>query len=233
MHRPVRRLVMVRLGIASLISVVMVVCCGQQGTPSQPKDVEVPTEVDTNATACQVTPTLPSPSDVSVTKTALPLADPLPTPSDNNHAIGTSLESVPTSSLGRVQDETLVDKVSTVIATLEVEGFNEWLVLQGASDIPYEGSDRKDPADLKDVIHAPTVRQDEQDGIVVILYTWTEDTGVLACWEVTIEDEMITFLHAEIVDTLVGHVSQIRTEGSFLPRPGKILIHEGWQIPLP
>jgi hypothetical protein len=97
----------------------------------------------------------------------------------------------------------------------------EWQVLETATDIPSGENDWKNPSDYADIVEPPRL---EHSGIqIVALYAWNAYHGILAKWEVTVEKDTITYVHAEVIDVLVGSPITVRTEG-FMPSAGQILL---------
>lgn len=132
-----------------------------------------------------------------------------------------------------IPGEGVVQRAIAFVQGYEVLGFNQWQVISSASEIPYEQGDRKDPANYQDVIVPPTSEPTDNGQTLFTAYAWSPDNGTLTRWEITIRGEDVVFVHAEIVDTMVGHVTNIRTLGQYIPRAGKLLVNEQENIPLP
>lgn len=118
------------------------------------------------------------------------------------------------------------------VRNYEVAGFKRWQILARANDIPYTVADHKNPADYDNVIRPPSAVEGENGQTIVSIYAWSPDNGTLTIWEVTIRGEEVVFVHAEIVDTMVGAVTTIRTLGQYIPRAGKLLVHEAETAPM-
>lgn len=126
----------------------------------------------------------------------------------------------------------LVEQARRFFASYTIDEFTDWQVLESAADIPAGERVLKHPQDYQDVISAPQVIQ-ENSKYRVMLYTWTGDMGMLARWELTVEGDTLIHLYGRVVDILVGDVTRVRTEGSFLPTPNKVITNERKNVPLP
>jgi hypothetical protein len=130
------------------------------------------------------------------------------------------------------QGSLLIEQVREFFANYEVDGFIDWMVLESAADIPAGDKVLKHPRDYQDVVRPPQVSL-ESGKYLVVLYTWTGDMGMLAHWELTVENGILTYLYGQVVDVLVGDVTRVRTEGPFLPTPNKVITDEIKNVPLP
>jgi len=126
----------------------------------------------------------------------------------------------------------LIGQAEWFFKSYEIAEFTDWLILDEATDIPVGEDAINHPLDFQDIVEPPRT---SQVGSVfqVVLYTWTGDMGMLARWELTIEEDTLTHLSGRVVDVLVGEVTRVRTEGPFLPTPGKLITDERKNVPLP
>jgi uncharacterized protein YegL len=99
-----------------------------------------------------------------------------------------------------------------------------WLVVDSISDIPLDPHlSASIPSGQE--IHAPS-SGDVDDTSVVSLYGWSDGLGILALWEVTVQEGEVVFVHGEVLSVAGGSSSSSLTEGPFLPTPGKLIKHE-------
>lgn len=110
-------------------------------------------------------------------------------------------------------------------------GVDEWQVLKSADDIPSGGRGIRQPEAYCDIVVPPIEEVIAENRQVITLYAWTPYNGILARWELTVEDDTVVFAYAEAVDMSVGDVSQIYLE-SVAPSPGEVLINTEISIPL-
>lgn len=122
-------------------------------------------------------------------------------------------------------DKAKISKVKWFICNLTARGFSDWVFVENTAEIPYQEDDFRNPEDYSEQIKPPTIEK-VNDRSVVTLYTWNEYGGLLSEWKATIDNNEITFLHAEVIQVAVGHHTPLSTEGRFLPTPGVLLVNE-------
>lgn len=98
-----------------------------------------------------------------------------------------------------------------------------WVLLENASEIPYQEGDKKNPKNYESIVQ-PNINEINTDTFLVTLYTWTTVEGGLAEWEITTKNNKVTHEYAKMIDLGVGHYTISSPEETYSPEPGKILV---------
>lgn len=129
-------------------------------------------------------------------------------------------------------DHRLIERARKFVESFPAGGFEMWQVLDIADDIPPGENPKHQPDEFCDLIHSPRAAVDGEVTNIV-LFAWTSEFGTLVKWDMTVDQNTVLFARAEVVETLVGELSDVPTEGSFLPTAGKVMLEEALNLPLP